>query len=416
MSNPLMPGIASGASKRFRAGTHRWIAPAETLERVRPFFPVLGITRVANVTGLDFVGIPVVMVCRPNSRSLAVSQGKGLDLDAAKASGVMEAVELYHAERITLPVKLASAHELWPTHELVDVAALPRLSVSAYHDDLRLLWIEGHDLLRNVPVWLPYETVHMNCTLPFPSGSGCFHLSSNGLASGNHPLEALSHAICEVLERDAYSVWQAAGESVARRTRVDLGTVDDPDCRGLLELYDQAGLGVGVWDMTSDVGVAAFRCVILERRLDLTRLRSPSAGMGCHPVREVALSRALTEAAQSRLTLISGARDDMGRDRYAATRNPEVLERIRSQLTTGESPRSYQDVPTRDSERFEDDVRFLLERLQTAGVESVVAVDLTHPALGLPVVRVVIPGLEGSIQDVGYVAGPRARAAAAGAR
>jgi ribosomal protein S12 methylthiotransferase accessory factor YcaO len=29
--------------------------------------PVMGITRVANVTGLDSVGIPVVMVCRPNS-------------------------------------------------------------------------------------------------------------------------------------------------------------------------------------------------------------------------------------------------------------------------------------------------------------------------------------------------------------
>ncbi len=54
---------------------------------------VMGISRVTNVTGLDTVGIPLVMVCRPNSRSISVSQGKGCDLDAAKASGVMESVE-----------------------------------------------------------------------------------------------------------------------------------------------------------------------------------------------------------------------------------------------------------------------------------------------------------------------------------
>ncbi len=69
--------------KGFRDGTHRAVPPKDTVARVRRFLPVMGITRVANVTGLDTVGIPVVMVCRPNSRSISVSQGKGCDLDAA---------------------------------------------------------------------------------------------------------------------------------------------------------------------------------------------------------------------------------------------------------------------------------------------------------------------------------------------
>src|SRR5947209_7315915 len=94
-------GTAEPVPKGFRAGTHRVISPAETCARVRPLMPVMGITRIANITGLDSIGIPVVMVCRPNSRALAVAQGKGLDLDAAKASGLMESVESYHAERIT---------------------------------------------------------------------------------------------------------------------------------------------------------------------------------------------------------------------------------------------------------------------------------------------------------------------------
>src|SRR5438876_10443588 len=112
--------------KGFRGGTDRTVSPGETVERIRPFMPAMGITRIANVTGLDCIGIPVVMVCRPNSRSIAVSQGKGTTLIAAKASGVMESIEGYHAEHITLPLKLASYEELRYTHALVEVNALPR--------------------------------------------------------------------------------------------------------------------------------------------------------------------------------------------------------------------------------------------------------------------------------------------------
>lgn len=61
--------------KRYTTGTHRDRAPEETVARVRGLLPALGITRIANVTGLDRIGMPVVMVCRPNSRSLAVAQG-----------------------------------------------------------------------------------------------------------------------------------------------------------------------------------------------------------------------------------------------------------------------------------------------------------------------------------------------------
>ncbi|MHA1566275.1 MAG: hypothetical protein ACTSX7_13265, partial [Alphaproteobacteria bacterium] len=70
--------------------TGRSVSPERTVSRVRPFLPAMGITRIANVTGLDTIGIPVVMVLRPNSRSVSVSQGKGFSLDDAKASGVME--------------------------------------------------------------------------------------------------------------------------------------------------------------------------------------------------------------------------------------------------------------------------------------------------------------------------------------
>src|SRR5260370_41920527 len=115
MSDGDWPGAVPSqlvALKKYRAGTHRLVPPEETLDRIGRFFPAMGITRVADVTGLDTIGIPVVLVYRPNSRSLVVSQGKGLDLVAAKASGVMESVEAYMAERIVLPLVLGSFNDL----------------------------------------------------------------------------------------------------------------------------------------------------------------------------------------------------------------------------------------------------------------------------------------------------------------
>src|SRR5439155_12984824 len=143
--------------KSLRRGTHRSASLNDTLKRVLRLAPVMGITRVANVTGLDSVRIPVVMVCRPNSRSVAVSQGKGIDLDSARASGLMESAELYHAETITLPLRLATYEELRYQHTVADVGLLPRSSGSRFHPDLRLLWCEGRDRLREENVLVPFE-------------------------------------------------------------------------------------------------------------------------------------------------------------------------------------------------------------------------------------------------------------------
>jgi YcaO-like protein with predicted kinase domain len=403
---------ASRIRKTFRQGTHRSMTPADTLARVWPFMPVMGITRIANVTGLDCIGIPVIMVVRPNSRSIAVSQGKSADLLAAKASGLMESVETWHAEHMTLPLKLCTYEEMRYTHAVAEVAQLPLVARSRFRPDLRLLWIEGHDLLRDEPVWVPYELVHTDYTLPPPSGSGCFVASSNGLASGNHPLEAISHGICEVVERDAASIWTRRPKEEQQRARIDPGTIDSDECREILALYERAGVAVAVWEMTSDVGIPTFMCMIAEppgRRLSPV---PSSRGMGCHPSREIALSRALTEAAQSRLTIISGSRDDLSRKWYDLETSPDIVRLDWSRMQVQGPLRSFRDAPTFEGETLDDDVEWELERLRAAGVDRVVTVDLTRPEFNLSVVRVVIPGLEGSALHPGYAPGARARALA----
>src|SRR5262249_16106556 len=210
--------------KVLRQGTHRSQSLQDTLRHVLRLAPIMGITRVANVTGLDVVGIPVVMVCRPNSRSVAVSQGKGIDLASARVSGLMEAAELYHAETTVLPLRLATYEELRYQHNVVEINELPRKSGSRFHPNLRLLWCEGLDLLSKKKVFVPYEMVHPNYTMPFPDGYGCFTASSNGLASGNRLVEAISQAICEVIERDATTLWKLRGAENLNDDRLDLGS------------------------------------------------------------------------------------------------------------------------------------------------------------------------------------------------
>jgi ribosomal protein S12 methylthiotransferase accessory factor len=290
----------------------------------------------------------------------------------------------------------------------VDVWELPIVATGVFHPNLRILWCEGRDLLNEESVLVPYELVHTDYTWPQPAGSGCFASSSNGLASGNHMLEAISHGICEVVERDATTLWSFRDQVAQESTEIDLATVGDPACRQVLEKFERAGLGVRVWETTSDVGIAAFTCLIRCRDPDPMRRIPAASGMGCHPARSIALLRALTEAAQSRLTLITGSRDDLGPDRYTQYRKP---------TTHGAVPaatRAFTEAPNWDSDTLDGDVDWELDRLRSAGIKRVIAVDLTNHAFKLPVVRVIIPGLEGYLEIPGYVPGKRALAAAAG--
>ena len=393
---PSSPSIAAAASvastRKPSAGrADRLLSAEATFADAQRLFEPLRITRVADVTGLDCIGIPVVTVCRPNARSLALSQGKGPTLAAARASGVMESIELYHAERIALDLRLATWNELRHTTRIVEVARLPRIGVSRFTPNTSLLWVQGVDLIAGEGKWLPFELVHINMTLPLPTGTGCFVISSNGLASGNHLLEATIHGLCEVIERDAALLLLSVPEAQQFARQVDLATVNDPECVQLVAAYERAGVAVAVWDMTSDVGVAAFRCIIMDRDPNPFRPLPAVEGFGCHLLPEAALSRALTEAAQARLTLITGSRDDNLPHDYQT--NDEDLGRSRKGVLR-QGKRPFQLAPRHENETLEGDLDTILRGLKRAGLNEVVAVDLTKPAIKIPVVRVVVPGLE----------------------
>jgi YcaO-like protein with predicted kinase domain len=402
-------GVEEHQTKQHRTGTERTRAPAETVAAFAPVMKAVGITRLANVTGLDSVGIPVFMAVRPNARSLSVSQGKGIDRDAARASAMMESIELWHAERITRPLRHDSYRGLAAEGAVIDVERVMLRPRAVLRRDAAYEWIEGEDLLSGRPTWVPFESVTMNTVLP-TDRYRTFASGTNGLASGNHVLEAISHALCELIERDALTLFHLQSAAWRAPRRIDPRTVDDPACVSMLEKLARAELDVALWDMTSEVGVPVYLAAVVDRE-DRPRWRALGLhrGYGAHLTPHIALSRAITEAAQSRVTIIAGSRDDNPPSTYVAINADDNVQRLR-ELYFSAPPTARFDARSLATPTFEGDVAVMLERLRAYGVSSVVVVPLTRPELGLPVVKVMAAGLESYLFDPAFRPGARAQA------
>lgn len=386
------------AAIRMTDGTHRASALMSTWKRFSPLAARIGLTRLADVTGLDSIGIPVVSAIRPMGRSLSTQQGKGSTLLAARVSALMESIETWHAETAKLPVRRTTAKALGKA--AAPLARLPRATGVRRADALAsvtLPWVEGFELVSARPMWVPLQAVTLDCV--FGSRVPHFDVSSNGLASGNCMVEAIVHGLCEVIERDAEARWRRSGS----QRRLVLDSVQDPSCLELIERFTRAGVRVVVWDLTSDVGIAVFACAIMEdpeqpawRQLGLYQ------GFGCHLAPEIALSRALTEAAQTRLTYIVGARDDFFPFDYERATDPELLQSIWYQLAhESHQPVLFEELPALASADLGADLELTVDRLGACGNRQVVVVDLSRPEFEVPVVKVLVPGRACDVSRMG---------------
>lgn len=252
--------------------------------------------------------------------------------------------------------------------------------------------------------------VHFDLRLPLPPGSAFFALGTNGLASGNHELEATLHGAYELIERDALALFYADERGQWQR-RLQLESVTDATCRELLLAYERAAIDVAVWEITSDIRVPAFLAMIRDRESNPFRPVGAVHGAGCHGDPNVALARALTEAAQSRLTRIAGSRDDFSLAGFARAQSAEAEDQaIRQMATPGPPPRRLSQAPACCADDFETDLAVLAAELSRSGVGPIMSVDLSRRELPVSVVRVLIPGLEGVFEAPGYRPGARAEA------
>ena len=373
--------------------------PAEiTLQRARRRARELGVTRVTDITRLDRVGLPVFASIRPGAveGSLCVNAGKGLRAVEAEVGATMEAIEFALAEQGASHVE-----PVWATaRDVLDgrrrreavLDLCPKVGARITLD-APLQCVQAEETATGERALVPAELVF----LPFrPAGRRRalhFGSSSNGLASGNTRREATVHALCELVERDIRSFQALRDTGVP----VALDSVGGPVAT-LLDHIREAGLVLHVRAADEGLGIPYFAAMLHDP--DVLTPQLLTAGYGCHPSRDVAFVRAVTEAAQSRLTIIHGGRDDLT-DHHArykgwtAARRRAEMERVVGGMARG-TPVAFESLPDRAAEAttVEGCERVLMHSLRAAGFDRVYRVAFCSPEDDVQVVRVIVPRME----------------------
>ncbi|MEI5032999.1 YcaO-like family protein [Streptomyces sp. S1A(2023)] len=363
-------------------GTHRVRRPEETWTIIDGLRATFGVTRVADVTGLDSFGVPVFMAVRPAAKTLAVSQGAGASPLLARVSAVMESVELWHAEYACPEPGILGT----PACELdlpYDVRDLRQHAGSLLSERTPLDWVAGAEVVSGAEAWVPQPYVSADHLVADGWQPPLLHPSTDGLASGNSYHEAVTHALYEVIERDCTA--SLGSVPVSARRHVDPSTVDDPVCEAVLGGITEAGAWIEIVDVPNRWGLPCFVTYTWSEGFP-----SPAVGSGVHSSPAVALSRAVTESAQSRLTAITGGRDDLTTAPFAKGSEGAG----RAPVTEGEIvPWQELSGPSREFVEDTDEARWLADSVRKLTGRPPVVVDLSTES-AFSVVKVLTTGLQ----------------------
>ncbi len=290
----------------------------------------------------------------------------------------MEAIELWHAEDPLLPARWEEIGTLHPylPYSLYDLNLSKQ---HLLHDALCLEWFPAQILGNGEETYIPADYVRLNFTVQPTWLLPTFFVSSNGLASGNVQEEAILHGLYEVIERDTLARART-GKLQARP--IDQRTIDGQASQSILECFWSAGATVNVYGLVGPTGIACF-----EVHLSSPSYATVIKGSGCHLDRDVALSRALTEAAQVRLSVIAGARDDIQHRAYTEIRQMRLPARPAS--TQVAVP--FHDMPSYHNHTLNADLKLLTESVSAVAPCSPLVVNFTRPEFNIPVVFVVVP-------------------------
>jgi ribosomal protein S12 methylthiotransferase accessory factor len=375
-------------------GTHRVIAPKETIEINEDKLKTAGITRIADITDLDRIGLPIYTAIRPTAEDGAVSiyGGKGITKDHARASAMMEGFERYSAERHESDnTTIATLDEISALGDYIDPESLnlPKDFKKQNLNSMKLEWSIAKDIISEKEYYTPTNAIYH----PYVGSEGSeslFKSNTNGLASGNILEEAILHGIFEVIERDAWSIFELTHKNYAQ---IDLDSIESDIVNDTIDKFESEGIKIKLMDFTADINVptiAASADDTITKDAGLLTL-----GMGTHLDPEVAILRALTEVAQSRATQINGAREDTVRADFAREAGYERMKRINKYYFRDEDEKiALSSIENNSTTSITKDLEIVKEELIANDIDKILYYDLTRPELDVSVVRVIIPEME----------------------
>ena len=391
-----MTEIIIDESLSYINGTQRVLDGETTLKNAKDQLKTIGVTRIADITDLDRIGIPVFSTIRPSAAKggISIYSGKGATADQARISAMMEGFERCLAERsgtnenvktdISAPTIIKTLEDASMDHNILDPGSL--LLPEPLLPDKMVDWTGGWDLLNNKEIFVPSNAVYH----PYNEPGQCvklFRSNTNGLAAGNVIEEAIFHGLLEVIERDALS-----SAEYNRNTGKELIlTQEDGINYELIQKFRDEGVEIRLWVLQHDTSVTTIVAVTDDVKMKDAAMLVMGAGSHLKP--EIAVSRAITEAAQSRVVQIHGAREDTDREKFVRNIGYEQMKRMNKFWYEEKETISLSDIKDVSTETPAKNIQVVLNQLKGL-VDNVIVVNLSREDVNVPVVRVIIPAFE----------------------
>lgn len=327
--------------------------------------PNAGISRVADVTRLDCIGMPVWQAIRPMSRGLSVHQGRGRTHAEAKLGAIMEGIESHVAENFAQISRTACWDQLETRDRYGELADFARDGRKPLIHDQPIAWSEARCIADHRHL-VPFACVSIDLTTLLGTG---LERSTNGLAAGFSRDAARMAALLELIERDAITMWKQCDFADRMRNTIGLDEVPATWLGQWRERLSAVGVRMQCYWVPSISGTPVFAAELSDLRKGTKAYRAVE-GTGAHPIPELALLRAVSEAVQGRCAYIAGARDDMMPEDYQA-RAGVVQMVFGLPLPSDMNPMAFSDV-----EHGSQSLDELCLRIERAGYGPVVFVDV----------------------------------------
>jgi thioglycine synthase len=395
----------------------------ETLNTILPVSSNIGVTRLADITDMDILGIPNFSAVLPGTEDyIWVYSGKGPTRLDAKASALMESIERYCSLPSNNKKRMiqGSYKDVSKVSKILHPSNVVEPMLFEYDEEMIMDFLPGYDLMNNEQILVPTPLALFRYSPNPPAVNPFAYHHTNGLASGNVLEEAICHSLCEVIERDATSLAELNASALPYnilRTMakylsdngleidpveskefvdddtifadVDISDIDFKPISNLVKKFNDAKIPLIIKDITSPIGIPTFNASSIEWITeDYGYL---AEGHGTHPDARIALLRAITEVSQTRAANIQGARDDLRKISYG---NSNSDEKKTWQFMKSKKCINFSEIKTYVNDDILDDIKLILSRLNSNGLKQVIVVDLTHPQIMIPVVRTIVPGLE----------------------
>ena len=327
----------------------------ETLSTVLPVSSNIGITRLADITDMDILGIPNFSAVLPGTEDyIWVYSGKGPTRLDAKVSALMESIERYCSLPSSDQKKMiqGSYKDVSKVSKTLHPSNVVEPMLFEYDEEMIMDFLPGYDLINNEQILVPTPLALFRYSPKSPAVNPFAYHHTNGLASGNVLEEAICHSLCEVIERDATSLAELNASALpynALRTMtrylsdnglqidpidstefvdddskfpdVDISNIDFKPVSNLVKKFNDAKIPLIIKDITSPIGIPTFNASSIEWITE--NYGYLAEGHGTYPDARIALLRAITEVSQTRAANIQGARDDLRKISYGNSNSDE---------------------------------------------------------------------------------------------